>query len=155
MLTHCLEFPIQPLFNATLIIVVTFYLWMNKGQHDTFTLVVIFLSIDQKPHHVTIGLFETNDTIGQRLARQLKAMLEKFSFICTGLGYVKDEGLNMVGWTKTQQKKARPKVHFVSFTMSIMLTHDDDKMIFIHSQQFFSICDLCIIEVNDLYVCKI
>jgi hypothetical protein len=46
MLTHCLKFPIQPLFNATLIIVVTFYLWMNKGQHETFILVVIFLSID-------------------------------------------------------------------------------------------------------------
>jgi hypothetical protein len=46
MVTNCLKFPIQPLFNATPIIVMTFYLWMNKGQHDTFTFVVIFLSTD-------------------------------------------------------------------------------------------------------------
>jgi hypothetical protein len=37
--------------------------------------------------------------------------------------------------------------------MCTMLTHDDNKMISIHSQQMFFICDLCIVKANDLYKC--
>jgi hypothetical protein len=52
-------------------------------------------------------------------------------------------------------KKTWPKFHFASFTMCTKLTHDDGKMIFIHSCHFFFICDLLIIEAieaNDLYM---
>jgi hypothetical protein len=41
---------------------------------------------------------------------------------------IKFKGLGMVGWTKTRQKKTWPKVHFSSFLMCTMLTHDNDKM---------------------------
>jgi hypothetical protein len=58
----------------------------------TFAFVVNFLSSDWKPHHVTIGIFEANDTARQGLAKQLKAMLEKFGFTSKVLCYVKDEG---------------------------------------------------------------
>ncbi len=54
-----------------------------------------FLSLYWKLHHVAIGLFEANDTIGQRLAKQLKAMLEKFGLTSKVLCYVKDEGTNL------------------------------------------------------------
>jgi hypothetical protein len=57
---------------------VTIDLWMSKGQQGTFAFLVNFLSIDWKPHHVTIDIFEANALMGVGLARQLKAMLEKF-----------------------------------------------------------------------------
>jgi hypothetical protein len=56
---------VQPLPNVTPTVTTTFDLWMNRGHQDIFALVVNFLSLDWKPHHVTIGLFEANDTIGQ------------------------------------------------------------------------------------------
>ncbi len=46
-----------------------FDLWMSKGPHDVFVLVIIFLGSDWKPKHVTIGLFKVVKTIGQALAR--------------------------------------------------------------------------------------
>jgi hypothetical protein len=42
-----------------------------------------------------MGLFEANDTSRQKLARQLKAMLEAFGFTSKILCYVKDEGINL------------------------------------------------------------
>jgi len=74
---------------------ITFDLWMSRGQHDTFAFVVNFLSSYWKSHHVTIGLFEANDITGQGLAKQLKAMLEKFGPISKVLCYVKNEGTNL------------------------------------------------------------
>jgi hypothetical protein len=50
---------------------------MSKSQQDIFAFVVNFLSANWKRHHVTIGLFEVNATMGLGLTRQLKAMLEK------------------------------------------------------------------------------
>jgi hypothetical protein len=40
MVTRCLELHVQPLLNATLILMATFDLWMIRGQHDTFAFVV-------------------------------------------------------------------------------------------------------------------
>jgi hypothetical protein len=45
----------------------------------------------------------------------------------------KQRGLGIVGWTKIRQKKTWPKVRFARFIMCTMLTHDDDKIISIHS----------------------
>jgi hypothetical protein len=86
---------VQPLPNVTPIVTTTFDLWKSRGHQDTFALVVNFLSLDFKLHHVIIGLFEANDTIGQRLAKELKAMLEKFGLTSKVLCYVKDEGANL------------------------------------------------------------
>ncbi len=49
-----------------------FDLWMSKGAHDVFVMVVNFLSISSKPKHVMIGLFEANDTNGATMAMKLK-----------------------------------------------------------------------------------
>ncbi len=35
-----------------------FDLWMSKGAHNIFALVINFLGFDWQPKHVTIGLFE-------------------------------------------------------------------------------------------------
>jgi hypothetical protein len=74
---------------------------MDELSHDTFTPVVNFLLGNWKPHHVTIGLFEANDTMGAWLARQLKTMFEKFGLISKVLCYVKDEGTNLANMTTT------------------------------------------------------
>jgi hypothetical protein len=50
-------------------------------------------------HHVTIGLFEANDTMGVELARQLKTMLKKFGLTSKVLCYVKDKGTNLANMT--------------------------------------------------------
>jgi hypothetical protein len=41
----------------------SFYLWMSKNAHDIFALVISFLNEEWQPQHVTIGLFEANETI--------------------------------------------------------------------------------------------
>jgi hypothetical protein len=101
MITHCLELHVQSLLNATPIITTTFDLWMSKGQQDTFVLIVHFLSTNWKPHHVIVGLFKPNDTMGVGLARQLKTMPEKFGLISKVLCYVKDKGTNLANMTTT------------------------------------------------------
>jgi hypothetical protein len=43
---------------------VNFDLWMSKGAHDIFALVINFLEFDQQPKQITIGFFEATKTIG-------------------------------------------------------------------------------------------
>jgi hypothetical protein len=43
----------------------SFDLWMFKGAYDVFALVINFLCSDWQPKHVTIGLFEAKEIIGQ------------------------------------------------------------------------------------------
>jgi hypothetical protein len=70
----------------------TFDLWMNRGQHDTFVLVINLLFTYWKQHHVTIALFNVNDIIKHGIGKELKALLEKFFLASKFLCYVKDEG---------------------------------------------------------------
>jgi hypothetical protein len=70
----------------------TFDLWMNRGQHNTFVLVINLLFTYWKHHHVTVTFFYVNAVIKHGLARQLKALLEKFCLVSKILCYVKDEG---------------------------------------------------------------
>lgn len=56
-------------------------LWMSKGANDMFALIINFLIADWQLKHVTLGLFEANETIGQALHKNL--------------AYVKDEGSNL------------------------------------------------------------
>jgi hypothetical protein len=48
---------------------------MSKGAYDVFVLVIKFLSNDWELKHVTIGLFETTEIIGQTLVRSLTKSL--------------------------------------------------------------------------------
>jgi hypothetical protein len=62
-----------------------------------------------------------------------KECLNMLALCILGFHYQERKGLGMVGWTKIQQKKTWPKVHFAVFIVCIVLTHDDDKMKSIHS----------------------
>jgi hypothetical protein len=69
---------------------------MNRGQIFFFALVINFLTPDWKPHHVTINLFEANDTTRKGLAKQLKVLFESFSLTSKVLCFVKNEGINLI-----------------------------------------------------------
>jgi hypothetical protein len=47
-----------------IVVLPVFDLWMSKGAHDVFVLVINFLGLDWKPYYVLLGLFETIKTIG-------------------------------------------------------------------------------------------
>jgi hypothetical protein len=49
----------------------SFYIWISKGAHDVFALVVIFWG-DWVPKHIKIGLFEAFETSSQALVRICK-----------------------------------------------------------------------------------
>ncbi len=67
---------------------------MFKTWFDTFTLVINFINDDWVPCHSTIELFETFDTFGIILTKQLKSLLVEYQFINKIIIYVKDEGTN-------------------------------------------------------------
>jgi len=73
-----------PLLSDYNCAIANFDLWMSKGAHDVFVLVMNFLGFDWKPKHVTFGLFELLDAYGLR------------NKIIT---YVKDEGSNLIKLT--------------------------------------------------------
>jgi hypothetical protein len=58
--------------------ITSFDLWMNKGAHDVFALVVNFLGFNWQPKHIIIGLFETTKNFEHVLARNLIDSLDKF-----------------------------------------------------------------------------
>ncbi len=49
----------------------SFDLWMSKGAHDVFALVINFLNEEWQLQHITIGIFEANETTRQAMARNL------------------------------------------------------------------------------------
>jgi len=82
-LCHCVQFPsrklfsniilhelvektketyVLPLLNGYNCVIANFDLWMSKGAHDVFVLVIIFLGSNWNPKHVTLGLFEVVET---------------------------------------------------------------------------------------------
>jgi hypothetical protein len=70
--------------------IVNFDLWICKGTHDLFPLVINFWKVDYQLEHIVIGLFETTGTIGQALARNFIQLLDQ-----KNLAYVKYEGSNL------------------------------------------------------------
>ena len=103
MVEHTLETIVRPALSACCTVTATFDLWMSKGAQDTFALVVNFLSADWESMHVTVGLFEANDTTGAAFAVQLQLLLENFDLTKKVICYVKDEGTNL--GTMTQALK--------------------------------------------------
>jgi hypothetical protein len=71
-----------------------FDLWMSKGSINTFVLIVHFLNNKWEPCHVTMGFFETIETIGNALALQVNDLFAKHKLTAYVLTYVKDEGNN-------------------------------------------------------------
>jgi hypothetical protein len=71
----------------------TFDLWMSKGAHDVFIVVVNFLSSKCKAKHIIIGLFIVSNTSGATMAPRLQQLLDKFFLTQKMFAYVKDEVL--------------------------------------------------------------
>jgi hypothetical protein len=69
---------VLPLLDNYIIIIASFDLWMSKGAHDTFALVVNILRVYSQPKHVPIELFKANETIGQALAKNLIKFLDTY-----------------------------------------------------------------------------
>jgi hypothetical protein len=54
----------------------SFDMWMSKGAHDIFALVINLLGYDWQPKQVTINLFEATEIIGQTLINNLTQLLD-------------------------------------------------------------------------------
>ncbi len=89
--TEFVQFALVECLTATC----TFDLWMSKGAHDVFAMVVNFLSISLEPKHVTVGLFEASNTNGVAMAMKVKQILKKFGLTQKIMAYVKDESSNL------------------------------------------------------------
>jgi hypothetical protein len=67
-----------PLLNGCSCAIANFDLWMSRGAHDVFVLVIIFLGSNWKSKHVTFGLFEATEITGQAWARNLIEFLNAY-----------------------------------------------------------------------------
>jgi len=73
----------------------TFDLWMSKGAHDVFVVVVNFMSNKWEAKHITIKLFEVSNFSDIAIVPRLQQLLDKFFLTQKILAYVKDEGSNL------------------------------------------------------------
>ncbi len=73
----------------------TFDLWMLKGAHDVFIVVVNFLSNKWEATHIPIRLFEVSNTSGATMVPRLQQFVDKFFLAQKILAYVKDEDSNI------------------------------------------------------------
>ncbi len=71
--------------------ITSFDLWMSKGVHDIFALVINFLGSNWQPKQITIGLFKATKIIGQTLANNLTKFLDQYGLRNKIIAYVKDE----------------------------------------------------------------
>ncbi len=78
--------------NFVFLVIVTFNLWMNQDVHNTFALVINFLTSDCESKHVIVGMFEAKLTTSFGLTNQLKVLFQKYNLINKIICYVKDEG---------------------------------------------------------------
>ena len=69
---------VRPYLNAYSTVTIIFYLWMSKGQQDTFALVINFLTTNWELKHIIDGLSEAHNTTDVGLAVQRRGLLEKF-----------------------------------------------------------------------------
>jgi hypothetical protein len=83
--------------NAT----INYDLWISKGAHDVFVLVIIFLGSNWKLKYVTLGLFEAAEITRQALVRNLIELLDAYGLKNKIITYVKDEGSNLNTLTTT------------------------------------------------------
>jgi len=73
----------------------TFNLWMSKGAHGIFAIVVNFILSALEAKHVIIRLSKVTNTIGIAMILKLQKLLYKFFFTTKILAYAKDKGSNL------------------------------------------------------------
>jgi hypothetical protein len=92
---------VHPTFVDCISATCTFDLWMSKGTHDVFVVVVNFMSNKWEAKHITIKLFEVSNFSGVTMVPRLQQLLDKFSLTQKILAYVKDEGSNLQTYANT------------------------------------------------------
>jgi hypothetical protein len=75
--------------------ITSFDLWMSCVRHDIFAMVVSFLNDSWEPNHVTMGIFDIQNTACATMANQVKVLLNSFGLFNKVIIYVKDEGSNL------------------------------------------------------------
>jgi hypothetical protein len=83
---------VLPLLNDCSCATTNFDLWMSKGAHDVFILIIIFLGFDWKPKHVILVLFEAVETTRQTLIKIFIKLLNAYGLRNKIIAYVKYEG---------------------------------------------------------------
>jgi hypothetical protein len=86
---------VHPTFANCISTTCTFDLWMSKGAHDVFVVVINFVSNKWEAKHIIIKLFEVSNFSGVAMVPRLQQLLDKFFFTQKILAYVKDEGSNI------------------------------------------------------------
>ncbi len=86
---------VHPTLVNCILAIYTFDLWMSKGVHDVFVIVVNFLSSKWEAKHVIIKLFEVFNINGVNMVPRFQQLLDKFFFPQMILPYVNDENFNL------------------------------------------------------------
>jgi hypothetical protein len=86
---------VLPKLTNCLFVTISFDLWMSKGAHYIFALVINFLRSNWQPKQVTISLFEAIKIIKQALTNNLTKLFYKYGLRNKIIAYVKDEGPNL------------------------------------------------------------
>jgi hypothetical protein len=71
----------------------SFDLWMFRGGHDTFSMVVSFINNLWKHTYVTVGIFEMHNIADVAMANQVKVLLDSFGLLTKSLLMSKTKGL--------------------------------------------------------------
>jgi hypothetical protein len=69
----------------------TFDLWMQRGGHDIFALVISFINALWQPCHVTI----IGNIVGTTMGKQMKDLLGSFGNLNKVIAFVKDKGVKL------------------------------------------------------------
>jgi hypothetical protein len=63
MVKKTMDHRVFPNLALAIVVFASFNLWMSHGEVDTFALVINFLNDNWVPLHITLGLFEVNETM--------------------------------------------------------------------------------------------
>jgi hypothetical protein len=89
------EVYVLPKLTNCIFAITSFDIWMSKGAHDIFVLVINLLGSDWQPKQVTINLFEVTKITGQTLVNNLTKLFDQYGLRNKIIAYVNDEGSNL------------------------------------------------------------
>jgi len=83
------------LLNKCYCVITSVDLWVFKGAHDVFALVINFLGLNWKPKQIILGLFEVVEITRKALIKNFIHILDAYSLRNKIITYVKDECSNL------------------------------------------------------------
>jgi hypothetical protein len=57
--------------------ILSFDLWISKGEHDIYFIIINFLGFNKQPKNITIGLFEGIKNTRQTLTKNLTKLFDQ------------------------------------------------------------------------------